>query len=75
MLELLKCPCCGDLPEIYLWSSGCYLCLCTHYACNFPYSIRNGKENAIRAWNEEVLQYKENEDEQANLQEKDGEET
>lgn len=77
MLELLKCPCCGDLPGIYPWGIGVYVCHCTRYACDYShYSVMaNNKEAVIRAWNEEVLQYKENEDEQANSQEKDGEET
>lgn len=59
--ELLKCPCCGDLPGIYPWGIGCYVCHCMRYACNFPYSVMaNDRAGVIKAWNEEVLKYKEN---------------
>lgn len=66
MLELLKCPCCGDLPEISGNSKGGFWCHCKRYACDFPYAIAShDKENAIRAWNEEVLRYKENKKEES----------
>jgi hypothetical protein len=72
MLELLKCPCCGNLPGIYQWGPGRYLCHCTRYACDFPHNIiANGKEDTIRAWNEEVIKYKEKNNEQTHSEEKD----
>ena len=59
MLDLLKCPCCGNSPEVHKWDIGCYYVSCTRYACNFPYLIIGGsKTDAIRAWNEDVKKYK-----------------
>lgn len=57
--EILKCPCCGNLPKIYPWGGG-YLCHCERYACDFYYSISaHDKANVIEGWNEAVIQYKE----------------
>lgn len=56
--ELLKCPCCGNLPEIY-GNNGWYWCNCTHYACDWPYAITvTDKADAIKGWNNAVLEYK-----------------
>lgn len=58
-LELLKCPSCGNLPDIYEWSRGCYCVQCTLYACNFPFAIFGGDPTiAIEAWNKAVNEYK-----------------
>ncbi len=61
-LELLKCPCCGELPKIYRMISDfdCgYWCHCARYDCDFPYAlIGYDKTNAIKSWNEAVNKYR-----------------
>lgn len=80
--EILKCPCCGDLPMIYScegsddYNYG-YWCHCARYTCNFYYSvIADDKASAIKAWNEyddfkfaAVIRYKETKNEQKNTKE------
>ncbi len=58
-LEILKCPCCGDLPALYS-NFGGYKCHCARYSCNFVFSIMTyNRTDAIEAWNEAVIRYKE----------------
>lgn len=60
--EILKCPGCGNLPELRKWGPGYYVG-CTRYACNVPYWILAAdKTSAIKAWNEAAIRYKEGKD-------------
>ena len=75
-LELLKCPCCGDLPEVRKWGLGCYVVSCTRYACNLPQCIiATDKTSAIKEWNKMVNKYEGAHNEQTHPKEKDNPET
>ena len=58
--ELLKCPCCGDLPEIYNWDHGYSWYRCVNPGCNYHTAIAaDNNVSAIELWNAAVLKYKE----------------
>lgn len=60
--KILKCPGCGSFPALYS-NFGGYKCHCTHYPCNFIFSIKTyNRTDAIEAWNEAVIRYKEGKD-------------